>query len=219
MFPLLLHFFSSLTVIIDEVSPHLHIRNCQDSCNIIATHISYWLNKGGFGHILSLFRPLVSVLFWAQMKKISLDLTSTKLILWRKRQLEILCFLQTLPLSFSLRCPAENKFAEIDALLIISLHLEVFKRLSAFIMILFLKKCTLPYHIPTSSLQWWLIAWLMHKLMVLQISVHPAGNETISSFLNRLVCWACSPSSLRHSAVLQKDWIRTSLTNSWYRRL
>lgn len=72
------------------------------------------------------------------------------------------------------------------------------------------------YHIPTSSFQWWLTAQLMHELMVLQILVHPAGNETMSSFLNPLVCRAYSPSSLRHSALLQKGWMSTSLTISWF---
>lgn len=53
--------FWSLTVIIDKMSPHLHIRSCRDARNISATQAFR-----GFGHALSLVRLLASVLFGAQ---------------------------------------------------------------------------------------------------------------------------------------------------------
>ncbi len=84
---------------------------------------------------------------------------------------------------------------------IASLHPVMFKCLSAFIKGRDVYHGNAPYLIVslTSSWQWWLTAWLMHELMVLQISVRPAWNETVSSFLNPLVSRVHSPAWLRHN--------------------
>lgn len=71
-------------------------------------------------------------------KEILVYFTSNKLIHWPRKLLET--FLWTPPERFSVWYPAENKFTEIDALLIISLRLVVFKCLSASDTILFIIK-------------------------------------------------------------------------------
>lgn len=141
MFPLLLHFFSSLTVIIDKMSPQLHIRNCRDACNIITAHSSHWYNTGDLdSHFSCCFEHK-----WKSQRSqnYTTDFQCSHQEDGGKLSFPCLIFMLL-----------GTHYAEKDALLIVSL-----KCLSAFIMILFI----INIH-PTSSYAPLQIAVMTHGM-------------------------------------------------------